>query len=57
MAQAVHSVHQQVAEGSIAAAVVTADTIEQELYTQVWLFMPTCFTSDLLSLPNETICV
>ncbi|DBA74691.1 TPA: hypothetical protein ACH3X2_009356 [Trebouxia sp. C0005] len=34
MAQAVHSVHQQVAEGSIAAGDVTADTIEQELYTQ-----------------------
>ncbi|KAL0047546.1 hypothetical protein WJX82_006242 [Trebouxia sp. C0006] len=34
MAQAVHAVHQQVAEGSIAAVDVTADTIEQELYTQ-----------------------
>ena len=34
MAQAVHSVHQHVAEGNIAAVDVTADTIEQELYTQ-----------------------
>ena len=56
MAQAVHAVHQQVAEGSIAAADVTADTIEQELYTQVWLFMLTCFTSHMLGLPNETVC-
>lgn len=55
MAQAVHSVHKQVAEGSIAAGDVTADTIEQELYTQVWLFMLTCFTSHLLGLPNKTI--
>lgn len=57
MAQAVHAVHQQVAEGSIAAVDVTADTIEQELYTQVWLFMPACFTSHLLGFPNETVCV
>ena len=57
MAQAVHAVHQQVAEGSIAAVDVTADTIEQELYTQVWLFMPTCFTSHLLGFPNETVYV
>ncbi|DBA83966.1 TPA: hypothetical protein ACH3X1_006459 [Trebouxia sp. C0004] len=33
MAQAVHSVHRQVAEGGIVAVDVTADTIEQELYT------------------------
>jgi len=55
MAQAVHSVHQQVAEGSIAAVNVTADTIEQELYTQVWLFILICFTSHMLGIPNETV--
>ena len=55
MAQAVHSVHQQVAEGSIAAVNVTADVIEQELYTQVWLFVLTCFIPHLLGLPNENV--
>ena len=35
MAHAVQTVQQRVAEGSIAVEDVTADTIEQELYTQV----------------------
>ena len=35
MAHAVHAVHQQVIQGRIASEDVTADTIEQELYTQV----------------------
>ena len=35
MAHAVHAVHQQVIQGRIASEDVTADTIEQQLYTQV----------------------
>ena len=35
MAHAVHVVHNRVEDGSIASQDVTAQTLEQELYTQV----------------------
>ena len=39
MAHAVHAVHQQVVQGKIPSEDVTADTIEQQLYTQVCLIV------------------
>ena len=49
MAHAVHAVHQQVVQGRIASEDVTADTIEQKLYTQVCPTANSAFNGRLLT--------